>query len=356
MEPRLGAQIAALRRAKGLTQEQLAEAVGVSPPAVSKWETDKSCPDIALLCPLARALGTDVDTLLQFEEKLSEERAVQFGNEVLELARTKDSAQAERLMEERLHQYPSSATLMYYASLAFTMFEAFDPKADEGEKNRWRARKKALLEAVRRDRESAYWQQASLQLATLATLEGELEEAEASLRALPEHALDTTLAWVQLYLKRGETDEALRTVQKRLYVLIRQVESCLMLRMREDLEPDAERALAIAEIYRGVEALFGCSGGMCEGLCAEIYSRAGRVQEERESLIRFIEAYAGEAASPSPLLFAPGVQVAPGQQATTREMRETLLRSLEQDEQYAAFLADERFRAAVEGLRASLNR
>ena len=68
METGLGAQIAALRRAKGLTQGQLAEAVGVSPPAVSKWETDKSCPDIALLCPLARALGTDVDTLLQFEE------------------------------------------------------------------------------------------------------------------------------------------------------------------------------------------------------------------------------------------------------------------------------------------------
>ena len=63
----IGGHIAALRKARGLTQEQLAAQLGVSAPAVSKWETNSSCPDITLLCPLARALGTNVDTLLQFE-------------------------------------------------------------------------------------------------------------------------------------------------------------------------------------------------------------------------------------------------------------------------------------------------
>ena len=53
-QKKIGAQIAALRRTKGLTQEQLAEMLGVSAPAVSKWETDSSYPDITLLCPLAR--------------------------------------------------------------------------------------------------------------------------------------------------------------------------------------------------------------------------------------------------------------------------------------------------------------
>lgn len=71
MEKTLGARIASLRRKKSMTQEALARAVGVSAPAVSKWETDASCPDIALLCPLARALGTNVDTLLAFEEELN---------------------------------------------------------------------------------------------------------------------------------------------------------------------------------------------------------------------------------------------------------------------------------------------
>ncbi|RFT79734.1 XRE family transcriptional regulator, partial [Adlercreutzia equolifaciens] len=61
----LGTRISELRREKGMTQEQLAKLVGISAPAVSKWETGSSCPDIALLCPLARALDTNVDTLLQ---------------------------------------------------------------------------------------------------------------------------------------------------------------------------------------------------------------------------------------------------------------------------------------------------
>lgn len=75
-QKKIGAQIAALQRAKGLTQEQLAEMLGVSAPAVSKWETDSSYPDITLLCPLARALGTNLDTLLQFEEDLPDKEVI----------------------------------------------------------------------------------------------------------------------------------------------------------------------------------------------------------------------------------------------------------------------------------------
>ena len=60
----LGKRIAALRKEKGLTQEQLAEKVGVSAQAVSKWENDVSCPDITLLPLLADLSGVSVDELL----------------------------------------------------------------------------------------------------------------------------------------------------------------------------------------------------------------------------------------------------------------------------------------------------
>ena len=73
MEMPTGKTIQTLRRQKGLTQEQLAEAVGVTAAAVSKWETASAYPDILLLCPLARALGTTPDTLLDFRPLLSEE-------------------------------------------------------------------------------------------------------------------------------------------------------------------------------------------------------------------------------------------------------------------------------------------
>ena len=64
----LGQRIAALRRQKGLTQEALAESLGVSSPAVSKWENSVTCPDILLLSPLARLLDVSVDTLLATDE------------------------------------------------------------------------------------------------------------------------------------------------------------------------------------------------------------------------------------------------------------------------------------------------
>lgn len=53
-----------LRRAAGLSQEQLAEQLGVTRQAVSKWETGEGKPDIDNLLPLAKLLHTTVDYLL----------------------------------------------------------------------------------------------------------------------------------------------------------------------------------------------------------------------------------------------------------------------------------------------------
>lgn len=50
-----------------MTQEQLAEKLGVSAPAVNKWEKGVSYPDITILPPLARLLGVDLNTLLSFQ-------------------------------------------------------------------------------------------------------------------------------------------------------------------------------------------------------------------------------------------------------------------------------------------------
>ena len=56
-------RIAAVRKAAGLTQEQLGELLGVTRQAVSKWETKRSCPDIGLLPQIARMFDTTIDGL-----------------------------------------------------------------------------------------------------------------------------------------------------------------------------------------------------------------------------------------------------------------------------------------------------
>lgn len=63
-EGTLGQRIAARRRELGFTQEDMAEGLGVSSQAVSKWENDVSCPDIKLLPALAEMLETTLDELL----------------------------------------------------------------------------------------------------------------------------------------------------------------------------------------------------------------------------------------------------------------------------------------------------
>ena len=64
MKKTLGERIAEKRKANGYKQDELAEALGVSAQAVSKWENDLSCPDIMTLPTLAEKLGCSVDELL----------------------------------------------------------------------------------------------------------------------------------------------------------------------------------------------------------------------------------------------------------------------------------------------------
>ena len=61
----LGQKIRQARRAKGLTQEQLADAMHVSRQTISHWENNRTLPDYLLLCELAKTLETDVVAFLQ---------------------------------------------------------------------------------------------------------------------------------------------------------------------------------------------------------------------------------------------------------------------------------------------------
>ena len=65
----IGKTICELRRAAGLTQEALAEKLGLSYQAVSKWENGLSCPDLSLIPAIAEIFDTDINTLFGFTPK-----------------------------------------------------------------------------------------------------------------------------------------------------------------------------------------------------------------------------------------------------------------------------------------------
>ena len=63
-----GQAVRRLREEKKITQQQLADAIGVTPKAVSRWDTGRGLPDISLLDPLAAALGVSVAELMSGSE------------------------------------------------------------------------------------------------------------------------------------------------------------------------------------------------------------------------------------------------------------------------------------------------
>ena len=72
MEETFGQRLSRIRKEKGLTQEDIAKRIVISPQAVSKWENDVSSPDILVLSSLADILGVSVDELLGRENPKSE--------------------------------------------------------------------------------------------------------------------------------------------------------------------------------------------------------------------------------------------------------------------------------------------
>ena len=84
MKKTLGTMIAELRRQHGMTQLELAEKMGVTDKAVSKWERDLSCPDINSIPNLAQVLGVSVEELMQTKKEA--EKPASKVSEILDIA------------------------------------------------------------------------------------------------------------------------------------------------------------------------------------------------------------------------------------------------------------------------------
>lgn len=73
MESNLGANIKSFRKSKGYTQEELAGMLGVTPQAVSRWESEAGLPDVSMIVPIAQTLGITTDALLGYQVRNQDE-------------------------------------------------------------------------------------------------------------------------------------------------------------------------------------------------------------------------------------------------------------------------------------------
>lgn len=107
----IGENIKRLRTTKGLTQEQLSEAVGVTCAAVSKWERGDTFPDITMLFPLAHFFGVSLDELMGYDREKIEADIEAILAEYVRLSRT-DPVKACELITGAMKKYPDDFRVM----------------------------------------------------------------------------------------------------------------------------------------------------------------------------------------------------------------------------------------------------
>lgn len=283
MESNIGNVICDLRKKQGMTQEQLADAVGVSTPAVSKWETGSSCPDLALLAPIARALDTDVNTLLSFTPTLSQEGLLALMKEIPQLARQDAGAALER-MRTAVRRYPNDALLQFQlASLAMSLPAISgwgEPEAEEA-----RNLAEQGLTFAQRHGDEKLRPTATYLLAGLTLNSGELDRAEALLDALPNLFLSPQGLYTALYQKRGDWEKARLSAQTQLAGGSTSVLNSLLALTSPSLartEAEAHRAF---QAYRTIADALGYPGAQTDILLAAYDLQWGRADQALDHLL-----------------------------------------------------------------------
>ena len=247
----IGEKIKALRKAKKLTQEQLAEFLDISSQAVSKWETGMSSPDIDMLPRLAAFFQTTVDELLDFDRRRIDAEVDELVKESVPL-RT-EPERAEAYYREALRRYPNNEVLLNCLLMVIP-----DSRSQEKIEIGERLLDCAADDEIRLD---------VLRLLTLTCYRiGEKTMAESYLKRLPElYFLKTEIAAA---IRSGEAQ--LREIEKTENVCLWTL--CAMLKLREEREASPKDKAELHGLLSALLELFRRSPAFRE--------RAERIEEQ----------------------------------------------------------------------------
>lgn len=184
------------RKIKGLTQEELAMQLGVTPQAVSRWEAGSGMPDISLIVPIAQNLGVTTDTLFGMEDIEYDRQAIDKVKEQIDALYDENNKPQSMVaicdyLKEEIHDNPTCYELfaLYLEKIAgISMYVDFNgflkDSGDKWEKLRADGVKKAIIvmkHAKNRDLiDRAHWA-----LAWIYIHEKDYEKAREHIEALP---------------------------------------------------------------------------------------------------------------------------------------------------------------------------
>ncbi|MDD2957608.1 MAG: helix-turn-helix transcriptional regulator [Lachnospiraceae bacterium] len=213
---KINEQIRNYRKKQNLTQEQLANYLGVTAPAVNKWENGNSYPDITLLAPLARVLKTDVDTLLSFREELTDLEIGNFVNEITEEMFTKGFEAAFERVGDKIKEHPGCDKLTLSLSQVMNGYLSMNMEK-LSEKEKYQKQIMAWLEAAAFSEDVQVANAAAVSLAQQYMINQEYDKAQKFIDKIPPVGFDRRITQATLYKYMDKTEEAYAVYEELMY-------------------------------------------------------------------------------------------------------------------------------------------
>lgn len=209
---KIGEVIRKYRKEKGLTQEEIAARLGVTAPAVNKWENGNACPDIGLLAPLARLLGITTDTLLSYKEDLNTQEINDILVTIGKKIKSHGYGSAFQWAEAQIQEYPNCTRLVLLCAQSLDGYRVFY-QPEEGD-----AYDEKLLEWYLRAMESGDYgevQGAAQALYQFYLKKEDYVQAQKYLDKIPKQGMVSPKQMqANLYVKQGKTEEAWRLYEE----------------------------------------------------------------------------------------------------------------------------------------------
>jgi DNA-binding XRE family transcriptional regulator len=212
----IGETIYTLRKEKKITQEQLANFIGVSAAAVSKWESGCSYPDITLLPILATFFNVSVDKLLNFKIELSDEEVMKLFCECEKLFSSGKLEIGMEKSKEYVAKYPSCYYLKFRMAFLFCMY-SWKSLNEENQRSMVNDSVQLLEDIEKNCNNKELVDQALFQLGALYPLVEEEDKAIIALEKLKKSQLDPNMLLASIYIGRNEFKRARTLLQTNLY-------------------------------------------------------------------------------------------------------------------------------------------
>lgn len=293
MQLSIGKNIQNKRKAKGLTQEQLATAIGVSVAAVSKWETGGAYPDITLLAPIARILNVSVDELLGFEAELSRDEAMEICQQCARLFETGEFEKAVSFAAQNVREYPNSAFLKFRLGNVFMMHIPCAPSEEEAAGMLSQAEK--LMREAAESNDINTREAALFNLGALLMQQGRYEEALKALDCIHGSELEPDQMKVSIYFAMGDYEKAKQTAQKLLFAHVFGCSTALgTLSQAAKQRKDYQLALKMEELDFQLSKMYGLDKLYGRDLnsylmIAQCYAEQKLERETLDALKQFLE-------------------------------------------------------------------